>query len=171
MSFSNNLEKQLDEFRQNYYKKNEKTFFYKQSQKTDCAEKITQEFSLSYLLEKSIYSHKHVIFFHYPVIKTFIHPRIYSNILSYIDNMIEQTLQQYEIIDIVINMDSFTMTAAQRYKDIIKIFCNKYLQNDENLKKFKTIYIQNSPSVIEMIQKMFSPFMSQKATGKFVFMK
>ena len=171
MSFSNSLEKQLEEFRGNYYQNHQKNTFFKESQKNDCAKKLTQQFSLVHLLEKSIYSNKHVIFFNYPLIKTFMHPGIYSNVISYIDNMIEKLLQVYNVIDIHVDMDTFTMTAAQRYNDLIKTFCSKYLQNEERIKQFNTIYIQNSPSVIEVIRKMFSPFMSPSARDKLVFLK
>ena len=85
--------------------------------------------------------------------------------------MIEQLLQVYNVIDIHVDMDTFTMTAAQRYNELIKTFCSKYLQNEERIKQFKTIYIQNSPSVIEVIRKMFSPFMASSARDKLVFLK
>ena len=153
------LENQLAKFREEYYNKNKKKTFFKKTQKNDCAEKITQQFSLNELLEESIFTKEHVIFCNYPVIKTFLHPNIYESIMNYIDTHLNFLLENFTVIDINIDMKSFTITAAQRYNDLIQCFCKKYLQNEFFIQRIHAIYIVNIPSIIEVLRKMFSSFM------------
>ena len=165
------LENQLEQFREDYYNKNKKNTFFKKTQKNDCAEKVTQKFSLKTLLETSIFKKNHILYFNYPIIKTFIHPNIYQSIIDHIDINIKYLLENYNMIEINIDMKSFTVTAAQRYNDLIKLFCNKYLQEDVYVNRIQHIYIHNTPSVIEIIRKMFSPFMSSRASEKLIFFR
>ena len=57
------LVNQLTKFREEYYITNKKNVFFKKTQKNDCAEKVTQEFSLEHLLQTSIYINNNVLFF------------------------------------------------------------------------------------------------------------
>ena len=85
--------------------------------------------------------------------------------------MIELMVNKYETITIVVNMKSFTVTAAQRYMELIKNFCNKYLQNDLFIKRIQNIYVHNSPSVINVIRKMIHPFVKSNVSEKLIFLK
>lgn len=165
------LENKLAKFREEYYNKNKKKTFFKKTQKNDCAEKVTQQFSLNELLEESIFRKEHVIFCNYPVIKTFLHPNIYESIMNHIDTKLIFLLENFNVIDIKIDMKSFTITAAQRYNDLIQCFCKKYLQNENFIQRIQVIYIVNTPSLIEVLRKMFSSFMSSTVNEKIIFLK
>lgn len=162
---------QLTKFREEYYTKNKKNIFFKSAQKNDCAEKVTQEFSLEHLLQTSIYTHKQVLFFNYPMIKSFIHPGIYNSILAHINHLFYVLLEKHETITIHVDMKSFTVTAAQRHSNLIQQFCNNYLQNDNYVNRIQYIYVQNSPAIIDVIRSMFAPFISSNAREKITFFK
>ena len=171
MPIETNLEDQLNKFKEQYYQENKKKNFFKSSQKKDCAEKVVQHFSIEQLLQNSIYIKDSTIFIDYPIIKTFIQPNNYYLVMDYIDKIHHYMFTNNETINIVIDMKSFTITAAQRYMELIKQFCNKYLQNDNYMNRIQTIYVRNSPSIIDVIRNMVSPFVSSNVSEKVVFLK
>ena len=124
MPIETNLEDQLNKFKEQYYQENKKKTFFKTSQKKDCAEKVVQHFSIEQLLQNSVYINKNTIFIDYPIIKTFIQPNNYYLVMDYIDKIHDYMFTNNETINIVIDMKSFTITAAQRYMELIKQFCN-----------------------------------------------
>ena len=164
------LEEKIFQFREKYYKENKKTTFFKNAQKLACAEEITKQFSIDELLFKSIYVDCNKIIVNYPLIKTFINPSIYSNILQHVEYLTNMILSNYQSFEIHLDVRSFTMTAAQRYTDLIKDFCNIYL-NSQYEEKLKHLYIHNPPSIIGLIQSMFYPFISESAKDKVVILK
>ena len=171
MPIETNLEDKLNKFKEQYYQENKKKTFFKSSQKKDCAEKVVQHFSIEQLLQNSIYVKDSTIFIDNPIIKTFIQPNNYFLTMEYIDKVHHYIFTDYQRINIVIDIKSLTITAAQRYMELIKQFCNKYLQDDNYMKRIQTIYVCNSPSVIDVIRNMFSPFISSNVSEKVVFMK
>ena len=164
------LEEKLFQFREKYYKENKKNTFFKNSQKMACAEEITKTFSVNELLNKGVYREHNKIFVDYPLIKTFVNPTIYSNILQHVEYLTGVILSQNEYFEIHLNIQSFTMTAAQRYNELIKEFCNIYL-NSKYEEKLKHIYITNPPNIISILQTMFHPFISESAKDKVIILK
>ena len=167
MSSNKSLEEKINEFQNKYYKENKKNSFFKQSQKFACAEEIIKNFQLNKLFENCIYNEEHKILVHYPIIKTFINPNVYDNILNHFDTLIENMLINHNEFEIHLDMKSFTMTAAQRYNELIKKFCNKYL-NEKYEKIITGIYIYNPPGIISVLRTMFHPFISEKNRSKII---
>jgi len=164
------LEEKLSQFREKYYKENTKATFFKNSQKLACAKEITNTFSIDELLFQSIYIDNNKIIVNYPLVKTFINPTIYSNILEHVEHLTKNILSNYEVFEIHLNVQSFTMTAAQRYNELIQDFCYKYLNSDYE-KNLKHIYIHNPPGIITLVQSMFNPFISESAKTKVIILK
>lgn len=163
------LEDQLKMFQKKYYKENKKNIFFKNDQKFDCASKVTEKFTLKELINKSIYIDKEYnIIVSYPLIKTFIHPSIYPNFLDHIEKLTTFVLEKIPSYTIHIDLQSFTITAAERYSGLIKQFCSIYLQKTEYNDTLKNIYIHNPPTVIDIIRTMFSPFMSSSSKDKII---
>jgi len=81
MSTPSTLANKLEKFKEQYYQENKKNTFFTKSQKKDCAEKITQHFSVDQLLQNSIYVKESVLFFDYPIIKRFLHPLFINPLL------------------------------------------------------------------------------------------
>ena len=169
---STSLEKQLQDFQEKYYEKNKKATFFKNNQKFDCANEISKNFSLEELINKGLYiQDNNKIIVHYPIIKTFAHPGIYDKFLEHIDILSEKILLTQPSYDVHVDLYSFTVTAAKRYSDLIKQFCSIYLQKTDYDETINKIYIHNSPSVIDIVKTMFSPFMSNSSKDKIIVLK
>lgn len=164
------LEEKINQFREKYYSENKKAIFFKNSQKLDCAKEITQKFSVHELLNKSIYIDHDKIMVNYPLIKTFINPTIYSNILQHGEYLICVILSNYPYFEVHLDAQSFTVTAAQRYHNMIKEFLksNKYRQYEE---KLKHVYIMNPPNILSILKNMFHPFISDSTKNKIIIVK
>tara|TARA_B110000008_G_C16763685_1_gene481668 strand:- start:138 stop:647 length:510 start_codon:yes stop_codon:yes gene_type:complete len=167
MSSNATLEEQLKEFRNQYYQENKKATIFKNSQKFACAAEVTKKFTLNQLLEKSIYMNENKIIVNYPLIKTFINPNIYSNILQHFENLTTQILIKNDIFDIHLDMNTFTMTAAHRYTLLIQEFCSKFLTEKYD-EKIQSIYLYNPPAIISVLRSMFSPFISANIRSKII---
>ena len=69
-------------------------------------------------------------------------------------------------------MNTFTITAANRYKVLIQMFCEKALQtNSIYHTKLNKIYLYNYPAIIPVLTKLFSSFVDNSARGKVVMVK
>ena len=164
------LEEKLSQFREKYYKENKKATFFKNSQKMACAEEITNKFSIDELLLKSIYIDNDKIIVKYPLIKHFINPTIYPNILQHMEYLTNIIISKHDLFEVHLDIESFTMTAAQRYNDLIKEFCYKYL-NSYYEQKLKFVFIYNPPGIISVLQSMFYPFISESTKTKVIILK
>ena len=70
-----------------------------------------------------------------------------------------------------LDLKTFSVTAAQRYSDLIKKFCGLYLNTNEKSNAIKTIEILNRPTIMELLFNMFSGFISKESRDKVVFIK
>jgi hypothetical protein len=161
------LEDQISRIQTQYYQQNGKSFFVQSKQKLDCAEIILQNIPLEELMSKMIRIEENRVFFNYVFFKTFAHPTVYETIVNAIFSNICDAVNKYGSFEIHINMQSFTATAAQRYKDIIKLFCFRCLHRDAAIAGYlKMMYVYNSPKMIETIAHIFSGFVDDQILSK-----
>lgn len=157
---SDQLMNDLNKFKSTYYTDNKKNvIFNKNSQKYDLAEKMCAEYGFEPLIAKTIYAvpETNRVFFDYPIFKLFAHPTIYPNIVDYAFAIFTQLIQTYGSFEFHVNMDTFTVTAAERYKKIIELFCRNPAEGDIEFTKFLTkIYIYNTPGMIDNMIQMIS---------------
>jgi len=111
-----------------YYKNNNKNMFFKSSQKLDCAATITGAMDIRSLFEHAIYilPNTNRIYFDYPFFKTFATPAIFESLVTYIYELINQTMQIYSQYEIHVNWQSYSVSAHDRYKDLYRIFLARY---------------------------------------------
>ena len=68
-----------------------------------------------------------------------------------------------------INLNTFTITAANRYKQVIELFSDKCFKNET---KYSTVlsklYIYNSPGMIEAISRIFLHLIDPLVRSKIV---
>ena len=169
MQQENGIQEKIAQLQEQYYNNNQKKSFFTSSQKLDCAKHITQNISLEELLRKTFFikEHSNIIITDYLVFKTFANPSNYEHIVNYTIALAEQCIQNYGSYQLHVYLNSFTITAAQRHSDIIKIFCEKCFRKESKLFHYlEKMYIYNYPSVISAIRKLFTPFMDKEAIGK-----
>ena len=168
-----NLEEQLAAYKQKYYDSNKKNTFFKKSQKMDCAKQVSQNFSLQQLLDNSVYivENTNYIYIDYPLIKQYLCPDTYDAISDHVLNLNSSILQTNKYFNIRVDLKTFSVTAAQRYNDLIKRFCSLYLDTTDDSNSIEKIEIVNRPAIMEALFKMFNGFISNESRDKVVFIR
>ena len=168
-----NLEEQLAAYKQKYYDSNKKNTFFKKSQKMDCAKEVSQNFSLQQLLDNSVYvvENTNYIYIDYPLIKQYLCPDTYDTISDHILKLNTSILEKNKFFNIRVDLKTFSVTAAQRYSDLIKRFCSLYLNTTDDSNSIERIEILNRPAIMEVLFKMFNGFISKESRDKVVFIK
>lgn len=155
---SQNLIEQLEQFKNEYYTENSKNVVFKSKQKMDCAVKIAAQMSLDDLLSKTMYllPNTNKVFIDYSIFKVYAHPGIYDNIIKYIQDLFNICIEKYGGFEAHVDLKTFTVSAAHRYKDIIDVFYRTALRNGTlYYKKLDAMYVYNTPSTITDIAKLF----------------
>ena len=95
---------QIENFKLNYYSTNNKNMFFKNNQKLQVAEKISNQFDLDILLEKTVYSinGSSNIYLDYTIFKLYANEYNYEKIIVYICNLIESTIEKLKKNDILL---------------------------------------------------------------------
>jgi hypothetical protein len=159
---SGDLLAQVNQFKDNYYSKNSKNVFFKKTQKADCAEKIAQQFDLNMLLANTVYiiGDSNHIFFDYTIFKLYANESNYQTIVDYILFLFDTVIRKHGSYITHVNLDTFTVSAAERYKNVIQVFNTTCIKNTEfqYTNCLQTWYIYNPPTVIDMVRKILKPF-------------
>lgn len=164
-----NLIDKLNNLKDTYYQNNTKNTFFKNKQKKNCAEMISNSINMNTLLENTIFQFENTneIFFQYTVFKTFANDNIVSHILDYLMNLLESTIATYGSFILHINMNTYTITAHERYKNMYKLLFSRCKQNNLLFSdKLIAMNIYNTPSIINTLQTFFAPFIDKNALGK-----
>ena len=171
MNQESSLQDKIKLLQEQYYKENKKNTIFKSSQKLDCAKHVTDQIPLENLLDKTFVLDENTnkIYCDYKVFKTFANPTNYEAIVQYCIKQATEKGQVHGSYEIHANLDTFTITAAQRHSEIIKVFCSRCLKKDEVLYQYlDKLYLYKYPSMIHTIHKLFSPFMDKDAMQKIV---
>lgn len=160
MSSNDNLLNKLENFKKQYYSENTKNTFFKKQQKMDFAQNVKQQFPLEELIAKTMYilPNTNMIYIDYPVFKMYGHPDVYNSVIDYIQVLIDNCLQKYGSYSVHVNLNSFTISAAERYRAIVDLFYAKTV--DKYTLYFNTIEhitIYYTPNSISEIIKIFLP--------------
>ena len=105
----------------------------------------------------------------YNKFKLFANVDNYKTITSDILNKFTNSIKKFDSFQCHLNLDSFTISAAERHKQMIEEFCRQCLGNNSYSQKLTTIYIYYPPSLIENIAKLFSNLISPIVKEKVVF--
>ena len=156
-----NLLKEMQEIQENMYKEHKKNTFFKKSQKLEIAKTVSQNFELSILLQKSIFIlQENKIYIDYTILKMFIYEGIYENVITHLLELYKICIQTYGNYIVYINLNGFTISAAERHKKAIIMFSRRCL-NEPNMNYgdlMEKTYILNTPSTINILMQMINPF-------------
>lgn len=174
MSKNEGVLERMNEVHANYYSSNEKNTFFKKSQKIDCAKEVCKNIDINEMIAKTIYviPGTNQIYMDYTIFKLFAHPDIFDLIISHIINSCRYLIAYYNSIEAYINLDTFTVSAAERYRGLIQKYCEICLHANTDFAVLLTkLHILNTPSVIEMIVKILKPVIDKDVVNKVVFHK
>jgi hypothetical protein len=158
---SNQFIEDIEKLQQNYYSKNNKNILFKNKQKLDCAINICNEMNIEDLLNKTIIviPNTNIIYVDYTIFKLYANPSNYSIVVDRILKTFDFILQTYPNFEPYINLNSFTISAAERYKDLIKLFCDSCLKSTTRYSKLITkMYVLNVPSAFDNVARLLTPF-------------
>jgi len=154
---SNLLEK-LENYKNNFYTEHTKNVFLKKKQKMQCAQEISSQFQLEDLLSKTVYCIPNTkkIYIDYTIFKLFAHPNIFQTIIEHTQNILDDCVQKNDGFEAHVNLNTFTISAAERYRSIIQIFYDTALRkNTVYYKKLDKMYVYYTPSTIGDVAKIF----------------
>lgn len=172
MASSYKLLEEVKEFKDSYYSQSTKNTFFKSSQKLECANNITEKFNIYELIKNTIYviPNTNKVYIDYQIYKLYAHPNVYNDIINYILTIFSECISKYGCFECHINLNTFTVTAAHRYRDIIELFCKKCLTT--NIGNYSTLltkmYIYNSPSMMESISKIYKNLIHSEVRNKLI---
>lgn len=162
---------QLLNIQNTYLEREGKNSIFKKSQKLDCAKNIASQFCLDDLLSKSMFiiPDTYIIYVDYTVIKLYANPDNYDYITSYLVLLYDRCIMAYHTFEIHINLKSFTISAAERYKHAIQNFSQKCMDSSMRYsEKMKFMKIYNTPSMMETISRLLKPFFDPSILEKLV---
>jgi hypothetical protein len=165
---------ELKKIEENYYNSNTKNFFFKKTQKFDCAKEVCKNLDVNELICKTIYiiPNSNSIYINYPLFKLFVNPDIFEQIVNHIISQCRCLIEQYGTFVAYFNLDTFSVSAAERYTPLIKSYNEKCLnKNTDFAILMKKLHILNTPNVIEMIVKILKPIIDKNVYEKVVFIK
>lgn len=164
---SESLLNDLNKFKDTYYSENKKSVFQKKAQKYEIAKEITSRFDINILLQKTAYiiPNTNKVFVNYTMFKQFAQPDNYELFVKYVQNLVSIIIDKKNTFECHINIESFTISAAERYKGVIQTFSESVFGYTENM---DAIYVYNAPSMIEKISKIFVQFLDQTVKNKII---
>jgi len=163
----NDLVNKIKELQESYYSKNKKNTFFKKNQKLECATEVCNAFPIEYLISQTIYAIQNKIFIDYTIFKLFANKNNFSEFVDKVFIILEQSFKSFENFELYINLESFTVTALERYKEVIKEFIDKcYLYNTKYSDNIINLYICNVPKTFDSIIKAMKPFMDKQVFDK-----
>lgn len=157
------LNGKINQLQKTYYETHGKNVVFKNGQKQKCAEYLAEQLDVNILVEKTarIIPNTNCVFLDYMVFKIYAHETIYERTVECILNLISECINKYGSFEVHINLKSFTISAAQRYLEIIKLFCNRCLQSNTRYASYITkMVIYNTPSMIDGISRLLRPFIN-----------
>jgi hypothetical protein len=162
----------MEKYKEDYLQKNGKNTLFKKNQKMDCAKEMSQTFSLQDMIQRTIYNipNTNKIVFDYNVYKLYAHPDNFDNIVEGVICVYDDVLSRYATFEVHMLLNSFSMSAAERYKGAINSFCNRCMNANTMYSNLITnIFIYHTPSMIEAISTLLKPFIDQSINNKIIY--
>ena len=166
MNNDGELMDKIKELTESYDSDHKKPVFFKNSQKMERAEMVTQNIQLNELLEHTVYTmpNTNKIFIEYLYFKTYAYPDIYDKVAERLICVLDEIKLSYGNYEIFVNLDSITISALERHKNLIKVFYDICIKNDLVYSNFLTKCIfYNVPNMIDTIKLVLFPFLMSNA--------
>jgi uncharacterized protein YlaN (UPF0358 family) len=159
----------IEKLKADFYLKQNKNTFFTSKQKLAVAETVSNSMNLQDLVAHSVYVIKdtHKIYLDYTIFKHFANPSNYQYIINYILTLLKYLIEQNGTFEVHVNLDSFTVSACHRYKEVIELYLTECMKHDtEFSEKLNKMHLYNVPSVFETIQKMLAPLIHEAVKQK-----
>jgi hypothetical protein len=161
----------ISELTNQYYSDNRKNTFFKTKQKMDCAATIAAAIGIDDLIAQTVFviPNTNRVFLNYPLFKTFATPETYARIVSFILVCFEYCIEHYGNYSTHVNLDTFTISAAERYKSVVELFLQNCMNsNNDFSSRLTNMHIYYTPATFQNISKLLSAFIHPLVKEKIV---
>jgi hypothetical protein len=160
-----NILEELQDKKKELYNEIGKNMIFKKQQKNDVAKQISEQYNVDDLLPLFCYKKDNNVVVDYNILKIFVYPDIYPKIIDYVMKKYENN--ECSSINIHFNLNSFSMTAAERYKDLIKMYFDKTMASHIDITSITNkIYVYYTPNILNQLLKMFHSFIPLEIRDK-----
>jgi hypothetical protein len=163
------LENEIDKLKDEFYSSSSKNLFFKKTQKFECANQIMTKLPIDVLLKNTcipILNDK-LVYIDYKIFKSYATPELFDLISDYIIGIFNEFRRKNGHLEVAINLDTFTISAFERYKHIINVFCDKCFQQQNEFSKSLTVFsVYNVPNAFESITRIMAPFVVEDVKSK-----
>ena len=164
-----NIHEKINETVEEYYSIHTKNTFFKNIQKKDCAEYVSNSFDINELLNSTIFmipGHPYV-FIDYTLLKLYINDNNYFEMIRKYQQMFEECFAIYNRVEVHLNLDTFTISAAQRYKVYIEKFANECMINGTGYSSLLSKFVvYHPPNMIDNIFLIIKPIVDKRLLNK-----
>jgi hypothetical protein len=165
----NDILNKIKEIQDNYYSKNKKNTIFKNKQKLDCANAVCSAIPIEYLISQTIYTipNTNNIFVDYTIFKLFANTDNFNEIITSICEILKNCIDSFNTFELFINLDSFTISALERYKIVIKEFIDRCVSSNTKFSEnMNNLYICNVPKAFDSIIKTLRPIIDKQIFEK-----
>ena len=150
---------EIENIKKGFYETHSKHSYFTKTQKNECATIISNKCSLTELLKQTIFCipNTNRIFFEYIIYKQYACKENYMQILSFGDQIMKTVLQKYGNYEFHVNLNTFTITAFERYFSVIHYYLTNYAHV---YSRCVDIHVYNTPNLVNQMHKALKPFMS-----------
>ena len=166
------IQQDIAKIRKEYYDKNSKNSFFTSSQKKDLAAEVCKNYDINILLENALIINGNSISIQYNILKHFVHNDNYDYCLDIMLSKFRNIIEIYGDFVCVVDLDTFTISAAERHKKLIEMFCSKCL-NDKYYnysKKLSQLNVMNAPNIMDTLYRIFGAFIDPEVKNKICIM-
>jgi len=163
------MEERIQEIQTQFYSTSGKNMFFKSAQKMQCAQAVASELTPQILLARTF---QHIpntdrIFVNYPMFKSFMCPETYKLSIDYLLEMGNFIVQTYGTLEVHIDVQSFTPTAAERFKGfIVQIVKECEIRSTSFSVYLARMNIYNCPALADHVARMIWGILPVETSGK-----
>jgi len=165
----NDIVQNIEQLKKEFYSNQTKNMFFKSRQKLALASSISNSVSMEDLMQKTVFIIKETnkIYMDYTIFKAYANPSNYEMVVKYILQLMTHCVANFNSFEVHINLDTFSVSACHRYKEVIESYLNECLKYETPFtEKLIIMRIYNIPSVFDTIHKMLTPFIHEKVSKK-----
>jgi len=157
---SKSIQEKITEVQDEYYSTNTKNMIFKNKQKMDCANQVSQNIDIKELFRHTLYilPNTPFVYFDYTIFKTYMSETNFELFLDYIDAEISPWVCSFSFYEVHLNMQSLTISGFERFRFF---FDKLFSRLPDATKTLKNIYIYYTPSIVDHVQMVLRPFISE----------
>lgn len=155
----------INNIKDNYKSSTATLSIFKNTNKLNCAKMVSDNMNIQELIKHTIFiiPNTNKIYLDYTLFKSYAHDQIYDVLIQYVIHLFNVCIESHNSFELHIDLNTFSISAAQRYKPAIQKFCNECLSNGTDMMLHLSIFrIYNTPSMIDSISSIFRPFISDQ---------